>query len=81
MICWLNGNPLDWVKYVVYCGKYVTKLRETKVANLARQVESSGVHEGKRTSCLPTSRQLKIEFEIIDAKGLKNKGAQFLSEG
>ncbi len=81
VICWLNGNPLNWVKYAIYYGKYVIKLRETKVANLAWQVESGGVHEGKWTLCPTTSRQSKIEFEIIDAKGLKSKGAQFLNKG
>ncbi len=76
MICWLNGNPFNWVKYVVYCGKYAMELKEMKVANLAQQVESSGVHEGKRALCPPTFRQLKIKSKDIDAKGLKNKGAQ-----
>jgi hypothetical protein len=52
-----------------------------KATNLAEQVESSGVHEGKWTSRPPTSRQSKIEFEIIDAKGLKNKGVQFSNKG
>jgi hypothetical protein len=52
-----------------------------KATNLAQQVESSGVHEGKWTSRPPTSRQSKIEFEIIDAKGLKNKGVQFSNKG
>jgi hypothetical protein len=62
------------VKYVVYYGKYVTELMETKVANLAQQVKFGGVHEGKRALRPPTSRQSKIEFEFIDAKGLKSKG-------
>jgi hypothetical protein len=52
------------------------ELKEMKVANLAQQVESSGVHEGKRALCPPTFRQLKIKSKDIDAKGLKNKGAQ-----
>jgi hypothetical protein len=80
VICWLNGNPLDWVKYAIYYGKYVMKLRETKATTVAQQVKSSGVHEGKQISCPPTSRQSKIEFEIIDAKGLKSR-VQFLNEG
>jgi len=79
--CWFNGDPFDWAKYSIYCGKYVTKLRKMKATNLAQQVESGGVHERKWTSRPPTSRQSKIEFEVIDAKGLKNKGVQFSSKG
>jgi hypothetical protein len=69
------------VKYAVYCGKYVMELREMKVANLAQQVESSGVHEGKWALCPPTFKRVKTESKVIDAKGLKSEGVQFLSKG
>ncbi len=46
-ICWMNGDNLDWAKYVIYYGKYATKLSETKATNLVRQLESDGVCEVK----------------------------------
>ncbi len=48
MIHWLHGDHLDWVKYAVYCGKYVSKLRKMKATNVAKHVEIGGVHEGKQ---------------------------------
>jgi hypothetical protein len=44
----MNGDNLDWAKYVVYCAKYVTKFKETKLANLVWQVELGGVREVKQ---------------------------------
>jgi hypothetical protein len=43
----MNGNNLDWAKYVVYCDKYVTNLREIKATNFVQQLELGGVHEVK----------------------------------
>lgn len=35
VIYWLNGGKLNQTKHAIYCGKYVSKLRETKAANVA----------------------------------------------
>jgi hypothetical protein len=48
VIHWLHGDHLDWVKYIVYCGKYVLELREMKATNVARHVEIGGVCEMKQ---------------------------------
>lgn len=48
VIHWLHGDHLDWVKYAVYCGKYISKLREMKATNVVTHVETSGVCEVKR---------------------------------
>jgi hypothetical protein len=44
----MNGDNLDWAKYVIYYGKYATEMSETKATNLARQLESDGVCEVKQ---------------------------------
>jgi len=48
VIHWLHGDHLDWVKYTVYCGKYVSKLRVMKATNVVRHVKTGGVCELKQ---------------------------------
>ncbi len=48
VIHWLHRDHLDWVKYAVYCAKYVSELRKMKATNVVRHVETSGAHEGKQ---------------------------------
>jgi len=38
VICWFNGDPVNWAKYAIYYGKYAMELKETKATNLAPQV-------------------------------------------
>ncbi len=79
-ICWMNGDNLDWAKYVIYYGKYATKLRETKATNLAWQLESDGVCEVKQAPRPPTCRHVKVEYDVVDVEVLIRKGVQVLSE-
>ncbi len=80
VICWMNGNDINWAKYVVYCNKYATELRETKVANLVWQVELGVVREVKQAPQLPTCKCVKVESKVVDVKALKRKGIQVLNE-
>ncbi len=66
VICWMNGDNLDQAKYVVYYGKYATKLKETKVANLVWQLELGGVHEVKPSPQPPTCKCVKVGYEVVD---------------
>ncbi len=80
VICWMNGDNLDWAKHVVYCDKYAIELRETKVVNLVWQLKLGVVHEVKQVPQLPTCKCVKVESKVVDANALKRKGVQVLSE-
>lgn len=77
VIRWLNGNPLNWVKYAIYYGKYVTKLTKTKATTLAQRVKSSGVHEGKQALCPPTSNNQRLSLKLLMQKVWKAKEFNF----
>jgi hypothetical protein len=68
VIHWLHGDHLDWVKYAVYCGKFVLELREMKATNVARHAKTSGVHEVKGLPRPLSAKHLKNESKVLNAQ-------------
>ncbi len=49
VIYWFNYDvELDWAKYAIHYNKYVSKLKEIKVANVAQQIKTSNICKVKQ---------------------------------
>jgi hypothetical protein len=73
VIYWLNYDvELDWAKYGVHCNKYVSKLKEMKATNVAREVETGKIRKVKRGLQLPNGKRVKRQccskFEQVGDK-------------
>lgn len=73
VIYWLNYDvELDWAKYGVHCNKYVSKLKEMKATNVAREVETGKIRKVKRGLRLPNGKRVKSEHGVVAHGQMQN---------